>query len=257
MDLVVKELVQVGFSEKEALVYLAALLCGPSSVQKISRHAGVNRATTYLLIEALIKKGLMSSFVKKGKRFFNPESPERILSLIRLQKHELEEQEKELTTALPKLLALFNTEGIKPQIRYAEGLEGIASLMKLFEETEGEFVEIVSIDEVEKVCSFFQYRRQHIDSLQQRGVSYRLLAVMKEPDFSKIPHISGGEVRLIPADKFPLYGDISVRGNTVFMYSFQEQMLGMVMTSVDFANSVRQLFNLAWEGSSGYLSEKR
>jgi hypothetical protein len=122
---------------------------------------------------------------------------------------------------------------------------------------DGEFIQIVNLDEVDKLKSFFQHRARHLGILQKKPTAYRLLAVMDEPDFSKIPIIQGGEARLIPSDKFPLKGDISVRGNTVFMYSFQEKMIGIVITSADLANTIRQLFNLAWEGSGGYLSERR
>ncbi|HCU31756.1 TPA: hypothetical protein DIC21_03395 [Candidatus Uhrbacteria bacterium] len=257
MDYVARELINVGFSDKEAAVYLAALQLGLSSIQDIAKKSGVNRATTYLLVDVLIKKGLMGVFVKDGRKFFAAESPERLISLLRLQRQELEAKEKELTAALPKLQAIYNCEGTKPQIRYLEGVDGVSSVMKFFEETVGEFIQIVNLDEVEKIQTFFQYQNKHFKSLRQRGVSYRLLAVVDEPDFSKIPIIPGGEVRLIPADKFPLKGDISVRGNSVFIYSFQEQMMGIVITSADIANTIRQLFNVAWEGSGGYMSEKR
>ncbi|MFA6132166.1 MAG: helix-turn-helix domain-containing protein [Patescibacteria group bacterium] len=257
MEYAAKELINFGFSDKEAAVYLAALQLGLSSIQDISEKSNVNRATTYLIINGLIKRGLISSFIKDGRNRFAAESPDKLLSLLRLQKRELEEKERELSAVMPKLLAIHNIEGDKPQIRYLEGFEGVASVMKVFEETEGEFIQVVNIDEVDQLRSFFQYRAKHLDSLREHKVSYRVLAVMNEPDFSKVPSLPGGEVRLIPTDKFPLKGDISVRGNNVFMYSFQEKMIGIVITSVDLANTIRQLFNVAWEGSNGYMSEKR
>jgi len=257
MEFVTKELISFGFSDKEAVVYLAALQLGLSSIQDISEKSGVNRATTYLIINGLIKRGLVSSFVKDGRNRFAAESPDKLLSLLHLQRKELEEKEREFSAVLPKLLAIHNVGENKPQIRYLEGFEGIASVTKLFEETEGEFVQIVNIDEVEQLRNFFQYQNKHLASLRKHGVLYRVLAVMKEPDFSKVPNLPGGEVRLIPSEKFPLKGDISVRGNTVFMYSFQEKMIGIVITSADLANTIRQLFNIAWEGSGGYMSEKR
>jgi sugar-specific transcriptional regulator TrmB len=257
MGYIIKELTNLGLTNKEAAVYLAVLQLGLSSVQEIAEKAGVNRATTYLVLDELNRRGLVEVFLKYGRKRFTAESPEKLLSLLRLQKTELEEKERELASVLPKLLAIHNVEGNKPQIRYLEGFEGVASIMNLFEETEGEFVQIVNIDEIEQLKAFFQYRAKHLASLGQHGASYRLLAVMNEPDFSLVPQLPGGEVRLIPADKFPLKGDISVRGNNVFMYSFQEKMIGIIITSADLANTIRQLFNLAWEGSSGYMSEKR
>jgi sugar-specific transcriptional regulator TrmB len=252
-----RDLVNLGFAEKEAAVYIAALTLGPSSVQEIAQKSGINRATAYLLIESLIERGLMSSFVKDKKKSFEAEPPDRLLSILRLQKHELEEKEKELIAVMPKLLAIHNLEGAKPQIRYLEGFVGVTSIMKFFEETEGDFIEMVSIDDVENLKVFYQYHAKHVDALSQRKIPHRLLAIMKEPDFSRISNIPGGEVRIIPAEKFPLHGDISVRGNTVFMYSFKDQMIGVVITSADIANTIRQLFNIAWEGSGGYMSEKR
>ena len=230
METILRQLVNLGFSEKEAAVYSAALSLGPAAAQDIAKRSGINRATTYVIIESFIQKGLMSTFLKGKKKCFSLESPDRLLSLIHLQKAELEEREKEFLLALPKFFAVYNFEGIKPQIRYLEGVDGIASLMSLFEETPGEFIEFVSIDDVERVRGFFRYRDGHLNKLRQKGVSYRLLAVVKDLDFSKIPHVPGGEVRLLSAEKFPLRGDISVRGNKVFMYSFQEAMIGVVIT---------------------------
>lgn len=257
MDYLSRELTGLGFSDKEAAIYLAALQLGLSTVQEIARKAKVNRATAYLLLDALIKKGLVSIFIEDGRRRFAAEPPDRLVSLIRLQKHELEEREKELTAALPKLLAIYGIEGTRPQIRYLEGFDGVVEVMKFFEAMDGEFVQIVNLDEVDKLKSFFQYRSKHLYELGRKVIPHRLLAVMGEPDFSKIPKIPGGEVRMIPSEKFPLKGDISVRGNTIFMYSFQERMVGIVITSADLANTIRQLFNVAWEGSAGYMSEKR
>jgi len=257
MDYLFRELTNLGFSDKEAAIYLAALQLGLSPVQEIAKKAGINRATAYLLLDVLIKKGLVSVFVKDDRKCFAAESPDKLVSLVRLQKHELEEKEKELTATLPKLLAIYNLGGTRPQIRYLEGFEGVAEVMKFFEAMEGEFVQITNIDEVDKMKSFFQYRSRHLEELRKKVSPNRLLAVMNEPDFSKIPIIPGAEVRLLPFEKFPMSGDISVRGNTIFMYSFQEKMIGIIITSADLANTIRQLFNVAWEGSGGYMSERR
>jgi len=257
MDHIARDLINVGFSDKEAAIYLAALQLGLASVQEIAKKAEINRATAYLLLDTLIKKGLISAFVRDGRKCFAAEPPDKLVALIRLQKHELEEREKELTAALPKLLAIYNVEGTRPQIRYLEGFDGVVEVMKFFEATEGEFVQITNLDEVDKMKSFFQYRTKHLDELAKFITPHRLLAVMDEPDFSKIPKIPGGEVRMIPSEKFPLKGDLSVRGNTIFMYSFQEKMIGIIITSADLANTIRQLFNIAWEGSAGYMSERR
>jgi sugar-specific transcriptional regulator TrmB len=258
MDELIRELMHIGLSEKEAAVYLASLEIGPAVVQDVSKKANVNRATTYVMIESLAARGLMSTFVKGKKRYFAAEAPDRLLSIVRLQRRELEEKEKEIGSALPKLMALYNAEGVKPQIRYLEGPEGILSVHEIFQEMPGEFVEIVSMDDVEGIQDLIRHKQEeHREELRKRGASYRLLAVMKNPDPAKVPKLPGGEVRVVPAEKFPMHGDIVVRGNTVFLYSFKHTLLGIIVTSQEIADTVRAMFNLAWEGAEKYPGEKR
>jgi sugar-specific transcriptional regulator TrmB len=258
MDELIRELTHLGLSEKEAAVYLSSLEIGPSVVQDISKKANVNRATTYVMIESLAARGLMGTYVKGKKRYYVAESPERLLSLVRLQRRELEEKEKEIAGILPVLIALYNVEGTKPNIRYLEGPEGILSVHEIFEGMDGEFVEIVSIDDVESIQDLIRHKQErHLEELKKRGVAYRLIAVMKEPDSTKVPHLPGGEVRIVPADKFPMHGDIVVRGNTTFMYSFKHALLGIIVTSKEIADTTRAMFNLAWEGAQNYPGEKR
>lgn len=247
----------LGLSEKEAAVYLASLEIGPAVVQDIAKKANVNRATTYVMIEALAGRGLMSTFVKGKKRYFSAEAPERLLTIVRLQRRELEEKEQEISSMLPRLQAIHNVEGSKPQIRYLEGPDGIVSVTEIFESMEGEFVEMVSIDDVENVRELVRHREKHIEELEKKGASYRLLAVMKNPDISKVPSLPGGEIRLIPAAQFPIHGDFIVRGNTVFLYSLASSLLGLIITSKEISDTLRQLFNLAWQGAAAFPSEKR
>ncbi len=59
-----KELQNLGLTEKEARTYLASLELGPETAQNIAKKTGINRATTYVQIESLKKRGLMSEFEK-------------------------------------------------------------------------------------------------------------------------------------------------------------------------------------------------
>ncbi len=54
-----RELSALGLSQKEATVYVALLELGTASVQAIARRADLVRPTTYVILEALTKKGLV------------------------------------------------------------------------------------------------------------------------------------------------------------------------------------------------------
>lgn len=252
MDELLRQLMHLGLSEKEAAVYVSALELGPSTVQDISHKAKVNRATTYVMIESLVGRGLMSSFMKGKKRYFSAESPDRLSSLLRSEKQVIVEKEDELKKALPMLLALFNVEGAKPQIRYLEGPDGIQTVRDVFAHLEGEFVQIVALEDVERIQEIVEGREKHLEKLTERKAAHRALFVGKQETFDRLKMSPNGSVRLLPPEKFPIHADITVRGNHVFLYSYKSAVLAVIVVSQEIADSVRALFDLAWEGASNY-----
>lgn len=250
MDELIRELVHLGLSEKEAAVYLAALELGPAPVQDIARKSQVNRATTYVMINLLSGRGLMSTFVKGKKRYYSAETPDRLRTVLSLQRTHIEKKEEDLGRVMPMLLALFNVEGAKPQIRYMEGPEGLLSVRNLFLSLKGEFVQVVPADDVEPIPEVVKDQPRHYAKLAQSDAAYRALLVMKDPDFSKVPVLPGGETRLLSAEKFPIHAEVTVRENHVFLYSYKSSVLAVVIVSKEIADVVRTMFDLAWAGAA-------
>jgi sugar-specific transcriptional regulator TrmB len=256
MDELMNELKHLGLAEKEASVYLASLELGPAAVQDISHKSKINRATTYVMIESLSARGLMSTFVRGKKRFYAPENPERLMSILRIQQKELEEKEKEFEKTLPMLFALYNAEGAKPQIRYLEGPEGLKTVRQTFERMEGEFVQIISHDDALASKELNEGRETHIQNLRNERSPHRVLAVMDNPNPTVVAEMGVGEWRIIPSKDFCIHGDITVRGNHVFLFSYRTSVLAVIIVSKEIADAVRALFNLAWKGAEGYPSKK-
>lgn len=71
----ISTLIKLGLSEKEAKVYLAALELAQDSAQNIAKKAGVNRPTTYVILEKLMKLGLANTLEENKKTLFVAESP--------------------------------------------------------------------------------------------------------------------------------------------------------------------------------------
>lgn len=119
----------LGLAEKEAKVYLSSLELGQATVQTIASKAGVNRATTYVIIESLTAKGLVASFEQGKKRYFATTHPSQLLRLIHQRELEINQLktvlEKDL---LPSLLAIHNIAGDKPKVKFFEGKEGIEAM---------------------------------------------------------------------------------------------------------------------------------
>ncbi len=123
------ELRKLGLTEKEARVYLAGLELGPSSVQNIAQKTGLTRPTTYEIVKKLETKKLLVEAGKKGKRAFTVQSPENILGLLRTQKREIDEKEREFIRIISALEAKYSKE--KQSIKAFKGEEGLKVLAEI------------------------------------------------------------------------------------------------------------------------------
>ncbi|MFH1098312.1 MAG: helix-turn-helix domain-containing protein [Candidatus Uhrbacteria bacterium] len=244
-----RELQKLDLSEKEAQVYLAALELGPQPVQDIARKASVNRATTYVMIESLIKRGLMSSHDRGKKRVFAVEPPDKLLSTIRVQEQALREREREFLQVLPQLRAILATSGERPGVRFYESAEGIRAIRE----------EIVATDANElwaavdckpganqlSTPEHDEYDRR----ISEKGVKqFVLYTGQVAPE--EIREHPNWKFRRIDEQRFPLQGEVTVFGNKIFAFTYAGKLVGAVIESAELAATLRSIFKLAWEGVS-------
>lgn len=181
MDFLIRDLVHMGLSEKEARIYIAALQLGPAPIQDIAEHAQVNRPTTYVLIEALADRGLISTTIQDNKRVFIAEAPDRLLLILQFQRQELEIRERKLSELLPKLAAVFKNQWEKPEIRYMDGPMGLHVLRTEFEQLEGDIVQIIGheafVDAVD-----FHATEEHRETMARQFVPTRAIFVTSDTE---------------------------------------------------------------------------
>lgn len=250
MDTLARDLRNLGLTEKEAAVYVAALQLGPVSAHEIADRALVNRATTYLMIESLERRGLVSSIQKDKKRIYLAETPERLMALLQLQKKELEEQESEMVKLLPKLNALYNQFGEKPEVRYFEGLQGLEILRRRFEQLSGETVQIIGYDAFVR-ANEFEATREHRERLTHEDASVRALIISERTrEDLQSQFWSGFDFRLVPPSAFPfaVEGEITVRADYLHMFTYASRPITIEIHSRVLADTMRAMFELAWKG---------
>ncbi len=246
-----KNLTSLGLSQKEALVYLSSLELGPAPVQEIAKRARVNRATTYVMIEALTKHGLISSFEKGKKRYFVAEGPEHLQKIFHTQRREIDEREHELHSILPELRAL-SAGAEKPRVRFYEGLEGLEAMRNdLLKIKELDILSVFSLDDTKQLLHT-EHTEPFRKKLLERKAKNRFIFTSSEPP-SGIP--SAWEGRRVPKDRFPFSGEITIYGNCVAMLSFRGKLLGVIVESQGLAETMRAIFELAWETAGKYAKK--
>lgn len=243
----ISELQKIGLSEKEAKVYLAALELGKASIQDVAKKAGINRTTTYLMIDALMKKGLIYT-IKSGKRMlFAADSPEHLLHILEKRKDSISSQMQEIEELMPQLKSVYNLSPGKPVIRFFEG-RGVHETINadIFESGASEILEMYDADFLRELVSekeAKEFYRKRIDL----GIKYRGLYTRSLGPFKNVLELA--EERCIPKNLFPFFSDILIYGNRVGMSSLGGNIVGVIIESEEIAKTMRSLFDLAWQGA--------
>ncbi len=132
MDTFKQNLINLGLSEEEILVYLSTLDNGSATVLELARNTGIPRTTVYLLIDSLTDKKLLKLSSDTKKKQYLPASPEDLIHLAQAKKEQMQETLHSLRAELPQLHALYRLYHTQPKIQYYSGK---SEIIKLFEES--------------------------------------------------------------------------------------------------------------------------
>ncbi len=240
----------IGLNESEVAVYLAALEIGPAQPQALVERSGFSRPATYLAIEQLVQKGLMTS-VHHGKRFqYSAEPPERLVNYGKSQVNALQSKVHDIERITEDLRLLQHGE--RPAVKFYEGVEGLKAILQDLADTKPESTEeIANMDTVREIFS--------VDELQAvQSILVKLKAKGRALLSGNVSAIRPGvEVRLLSKDEFGFYGDILIYGNRIAMVSFKGKIAGVVIENPVLADTYRTLFELAWRGAKDYPAFER
>ncbi len=251
-----KQLLEIGFAEKEAGVYLALLELGPSVVSEISRKAGINRTTGYDILELLCAKGLVNALGEGKIKKYAAEEPQKMIALAQEKFEQTQKQFEAVKKLLPELNSIFNkTE--KPKVKFYEGKEG---LKEVYEDT------LSSKELLIRGYSCAEPMNQSLPDfipyyIKQR-VSKKIQGRMIAPDTPGIRELMKTdkrdlrESRVVPQEKLDLAVEINIYDNKVMIASWEEN-LGVIIESQKIADAQKKIFELAWEAAGKYQVRSR
>jgi sugar-specific transcriptional regulator TrmB len=121
---------RVGLSRVEAKIYLSLLKSGPTSIRQLAVATNVNRGTVYESIKSLVTTGLVSVKVVGSRSKYSAEGPEKIQQLINDKQRQLRTVEKDVTKLMPELMAYSKATAEEPKVKFYEGDEGVANILR-------------------------------------------------------------------------------------------------------------------------------
>lgn len=241
-------LIQLGLTQKEASVYYWLLVQGRSSVSQVSRSAGVNRATGYVILDSLINKGLARISGQKPRQEYIAENPERLIDLCKEAQQEAKLKEN-LAEELTLELKPIQKTGTRPQVRFYEGVKGIKTV---FEDSltaqSGNIIAFTSIED--QHASIPNYFPEYYQRRKEKKIFMR--SIFPDTPMGKTRQQENkNEYRdsvLVSAEIYGIHPAINVYDDKLMIASFREE-LGIIIASDEIAEAMKKIFELAWIGA--------
>lgn len=239
MNNIIETIKNIGLTDKESKIYLAALQKNSQTVTEIARQAKINRVTAYSILEKLIKKGIISFFKKAQVKYFNAVDPE---ILYKNYKTKLEDLKK----SLPELKRIKG-DTPHPQIQYFEGIDGIKAI---YADTLTSKTEILNYANSKIIRSLWpNYDEEYVMKRVKKKIYLRGIAPFDEYGLKvqKEDKKNHREIYLVPGNEFGFTNEINIYDNKVAITSFKQNVSGIIIENEEIANTQRDIFKMAWQ----------
>jgi HTH-type transcriptional regulator, sugar sensing transcriptional regulator len=117
---------EVGLTDNEARVYVALNELGLSTIGPIVDKAGISNSKIYIVLEKLVKKGLVSHVLKNNVKHYKVGEPQRLLDFLEQKKSAITEQEHKINALIPALLA--SRKHATREVEVFEGFNGLKAV---------------------------------------------------------------------------------------------------------------------------------
>jgi HTH-type transcriptional regulator, sugar sensing transcriptional regulator len=236
-----KVLSEVGLTKNKAAIYLVSLELGPASVQQIADRVKLPRTTVHEILSGLLRMGLVS-FVNRGRtRVYTAEKPQKLKVLLK-------QKEALVDSILPELASITNTRGIKPRVRFFEGVEGIKTVFEDTLTSEDDTLRgVLSMADLYKIPGK-EYMEDYVKRRVEAG--FKLNVVRSKTTEAENTWATSmrenRELRYAPEGMvFPM---------TIYIYDFrkvgligtEKENFGMIIESEDLYTTIKNMFEIMW-----------
>lgn len=233
-----EKLQEFGFSDKEAKVYLALVEMGSAVASDIAKKAGINRSTTYVVLDSLSGRGLISAIERRGIRTYQAASPEQLVQYLQgmaVRYTGLADRAKEL---LPELPSPASRAVPAPRVRFFEGEKGIKTV---YEDT-------LSTLEQMRVHAAFAHGKPGTEPMHPQprkvGVKMQIVFPAKSPGRGRKTDFDQDALReivLASRQKGGVSSEINIYDDRVVFISTAEDF-ALVVESRELADALRKAF---------------
>jgi sugar-specific transcriptional regulator TrmB len=248
-------LTQLGFTPKEAKVYLACLELGPSEVTMIARQSAINRTTCYQILEQLTAKKVIRLAQQKPKTIYQAEEPEKLAEILEDEIKDKQNQLQKLKRSLPQLKAIYSTLENKPKVKFYEGIDGLKEMYNLSLTSTEPLRAYTSAEQLEKTLGA-RYTKSYFDARRKRKIPIKSILPF-EPYAVKLKQEEKKylrTMRFVPKKFYDFSPEIYIYDNKISFISLKEHF-GVLIESRELAEAMKKAYDLAWAKAKEYHEE--
>ncbi len=235
-----EDLIDLGFSEKEAQVFLTLVRLGPTAASTLSRLNNIKRTSVYDVLDSLIKKNLIGQFKQGMTQFYYIDD---LNKLIYQEKYKLE-LAKDLVEDLKKQQGL--SAGI--QVNYYKGKEGYKELYNdILEARPKELTGWMNLD---KFYAHIEtdFEEKWTKERIRRGIKVRLILGQSKltENFQGKDKKSNRETRFLPKGRdFPT--SCLMYNNFIAFFNPNDEIIGIRILNADLFEMQKTIFEMNWD----------
>lgn len=241
----------LGLSNKEIKIYLANLELGETSIMPIVQETRLARTTIYHILEKLRDQRLIEIIESRTRRIYIPYQPRKILTLLEQKQNKLKENIDTFSKTLPELTRLYDFSPYMPKIRIFKGKEAKQIYEEILELPIDETLYVSELTRFEEMIEreYFSgwIKRRVAKGIKAKGILVKSEEVTDEPTY-KAGKKYLRTIRYAPKG-FKCPGSFSINGDNVSFITTTKESIGFVVTSRDFATSMKNWFRELWKVS--------
>lgn len=231
----------LGINKTKAEVYLAALELGRAKVRAIADKVGIPRTTANEVLEQLAKRGLILKIQHGRTLIFEAEPPTKLKLLLKEQEHKLDE-------VMPELKLLFNSAGIRPRIRFYEGIEGMKEVFKDTLSVKNKILRgILSMEDLYQTPGK-KFMDEYVEKRIAVGIKLQVIrSEIKEVEETwASSQTENRELRYAPKNMiFPM--TLYLYDSKIGIIGTKRENFGIIIESEDLYQTLNNFFEITWD----------
>lgn len=234
---------RIGLDEKEAEIYIALLSLKVARAASIAKVARQSRSHTYLILRALVGKGLVSE-IERGKVIhFVAEPPARLLGYLDDRKQQLEELRPLVEGALPLFTSITSQFVGQPRVTFLRGIDGMKQVYR--DILRHDFYGFFNPEAMYAAFGGNIVTQVYGKNPELRGRDLLVDNPSSRRYMNELKHGSEYQIRILPKS-VSFNTDINISNDTVALFAYDLDCTIVRIENANIAESFRAWFEVLW-----------